>query len=390
MDRKKKLRVAALPVAVAAIAAPFAAQGCNDSGITNPLDSVCCTDFKPGTNMVDVDWGLDASANLEFGAAMQAIGDFSATAQGMVNDLGVACKGLAVDLGSDENKISEKDPNEFTKKWCKEAADQLTTLKGQVQIVLSVQPARCEVNVSAKLDCQAQCSAQAMCQLTPAQIEASCEPGKLSGQCSGKCTGSCEGSANLAVSCNGQCDGTCEGMCMGQSNGGACSGTCNGKCRGSCAVDGSAMAKCEGTCSGSCDVDFQAPKCNGKFTPPMGMCEASASCQGSCDASATAKAECTPPSVDVEVSTAGFEDKIAALQKWLPQIFLNIEGRLGILKDELAGITDVAANFQSDLSGSAKAVFCVVPAADALTTAGVNITATGEAAVSITGAVGPT
>jgi hypothetical protein len=391
MDRKKKLRVAALPVAVAAIVAPFAIQGCNDSGFDNPLDSVCCSDFKPGTNMIDVDWGLDASANLEFGAAMQAIGDFSATAQGMVNDLGVACKGLAVDLGVDENSISEKDPNEFTKKWCASAAKALTDLKAKVQITLSVQPARCEVNVSAKLDCQAQCSAQAMCQLTPAQIEASCEPGKLSGQCSGKCTGSCEGSANLAVSCNGKCDGTCEGTCMGgTSTGGACDGTCNGKCRGSCAVDGGAMASCEGTCSGTCDVDFEAPKCSGKFTPPMGMCEASASCEGSCDASATAKAECTPPAVDVEVSTAGFDREIAALQKWLPTIFLNIQGRLETLQGELSAITDVAANFQSDLSGSATAVFCIVPASDALVTAGANITATAAAGVSITGAIGGT
>jgi len=391
MDRKKKLRLAVTPIALAALAAPFAAGGCDTlTNDGNPLGAVCCTDFKPGTNMIDIDWGLSSDAdNKEFGAALQAIGDFSATAQGMVNDLGVACKGLAIDLGSMETAVNEKDPNEYTKKWCAEAATQLTALKAQVSLVLSVQPARCEVNVSAKLDCQAQCSAQAMCTLTPGEIEASCEPGKLSGKCTGSCTGSCEGSSNLAVSCNGSCSGTCEGMCMGTQDGGACQGTCNGKCRGECQQTGSAMVSCEGTCSGSCDVDFQAPKCNGKFTPPMGKCDASASCQGSCDASATAKAECTPPSVDVEFSGgAQFEAKIAALQKWLPTIFSNTEGRLSTLQGELQAITDVAGNFQADLSGSAKAVFCIVPAGDALTTAGANIQASVEAGVSIGGAVG--
>jgi len=391
MDRKKKFRLAVTPLAIAALAAPMAFGGCDSLANDGPLGAVCCTDFKPGTNMIDVDWGLDGNANLEFGAAMQAVGDFSATAQGMVTDLGVSCKGLAVDLGVAETAVSEKDPNEYTKKWCTQAVNAITMLKSQLTLTVKAQPARCEVNVSAKLDCQAQCSASAMCQLTPAEIEVACEPGKLSGTCSGSCTGKCEGSANLAVTCNGSCQGTCEGTCQGGSQtGGQCSGTCQGKCRGECSADGSAMAKCEGTCEGSCDVDFQAPKCNGKFTPPMGKCEASASCEGSCDASASAKAECTPPSVDVEFSGgAGFESKIAALQKWLPQIYLNIQGRLGVLQAQVTTITNVAASFDADLSGTATAAFCIIPAVDALTNAGLNITATASAAASITTALPP-
>ena len=150
------------------------------------------------------------------------------------------------------------------------------------------------------------------------------------------------------------------------------------------------MATCEGTCAGSCDVDFEAPKCNGKFTPPMGKCDASASCQGSCDASASAKAECTPPSVDVEITGGtNIDDKIAALRKWLPQIYLNVEGRLETLNAQVKAIGDVVANFQSDLSGSATAVFCVVPAVDAVASAGANITATVEAGASITTAIPP-
>jgi hypothetical protein len=356
----------------------------------NPLAAVCCTDFKPGTNMASVDWGLKGSAQLEFGASMQAIGDFGATATAMVTDLGVACKGLAVDLGVDEHKITDTDPNKFMTGWCSEAATAIGTLKAQANIQFNIQPARCDVNVSAKVDCEAQCSGSASCTLTPGEIKASCEPGKLSGGCSGKCTGSCEGSATLAVNCNSQCSGTCEGTCNGTATpqgGASCSGTCAGTCRGSCQVDGGAMASCSGTCSGSCDVDFTAPKCNGKFTPPSGKCQASANCSGSCDASASAKAECTPPQVGITAS-AGFEAKIAALQKWLPKIYEIIEGRLVVLNGQIKGLAEVSGNLKAGLSGDAKAVFCIVPAVAAVGTAGENIAATVTAAASISGKVG--
>jgi len=382
MTRKKKLIAASLTLA--ALATPLLAASCDTIG-GNPLDAICCKEFKPGTNMLTVDWGL-GDGNLEFGAAMQAVGDFSATAQGMITDLGVACRGMAVDMGAAEDAVVEPDPNKNAVAWCKEAMKQLATIKAQVSIV--IQPAKCEVSVSAKLDCEASCDVSAKCELTPAEITASCEPGKLSGQCSGKCTGSCEGSANLAVACNGKCDGTCEGTCMGgTANGGQCSGTCNGKCRGSCAVDGGAMASCEGTCSGSCDVDFKAPKCTGTFTPPMGKCEAKGSCEGSCDASASAKAECTPPAVDVEF-TGNIDDKVAALKKWLPQMYLVIEGKLSLLVDQATAFADITGSFNIDPTSSAHALFCLPTAVDAIGNAGINVTATGSASVDIFAGVG--
>lgn len=386
MNRQKKLRIAVLPFAVAAFASPFGCDALTNNPITKGL---CCSDFKPGTNMLTIDWGLKGNANLEFGATLQAIGDFSATAQGMVSDLGVACKGMALDMGVAATAVDPKaaaDPNQFTVLWCQQAGMALGQIKGQ--FTLNVQPAKCDINVSAKLDCEGQCSAQASCTLTPAQVKVACEPGKLSGKCMGSCTGHCEGSANLAVSCNGTCDGTCEGQCNGSATSGSCMGTCSGKCRGSCSASASAsaMATCEGTCSGDCSVDFQAPKCNGKFTPPSGSCMASASCDASCQASATAKAECTPPSVNVQAST-NLGGKVAALEKWMPQILLNIQGRLGNLQGELAAIVQVAGNFQADLSGQTKAVFCIVPAAEAMNTAGLNIKATATASASILSAM---
>jgi hypothetical protein len=115
MNRTKKL--IAMPFALAALTTPMFLASCDTVG--NPLDALCCEDFKPGTNMLAVDWGLDASANLKFGATMQAVGDFSATAQGMINDLGVACRGMAIDMGALETAVVEPDPNQNAIAWCR-------------------------------------------------------------------------------------------------------------------------------------------------------------------------------------------------------------------------------------------------------------------------------
>ena len=387
MQRKQKIRLGFAPIALAAIIAPMALTNCST------LDAVCCKDFQPGTNMVAVDWGLDAKANAEFGASIQAIGDFSATATGMVNDLGVACKGLAIDLGADENSVKTDvtDPQEIATQWCGIAADLTTKLRASATLKIDIQEPRCEVNVSAKLDCQAQCSASAKCELSPGEIKASCEPGKLSGQCSAQCTGSCEGSASVAVSCKGTCSGECDGTCDGTASSGQCSGACDGKCRGSCAVEASDNISCEGTCSGDCTAEFKAPKCEGKFTPPSGKCEASANCSGSCDASASAKAECTPPSISISLAAGASADvqaKVAALQKWLPQIFLIIKGRFNVLTGQIEGLGTVAANLTGSVSAGGKAAFCIIPAAEAVVVAGENIGASGSVTASFVGAVG--
>ncbi len=70
MERKQKIRLAAAPFVLAALVAPMVLASCDSA---NPLAAVCCTDFKPGTNMVAVDWGLKGNANVEFGASLQAI-----------------------------------------------------------------------------------------------------------------------------------------------------------------------------------------------------------------------------------------------------------------------------------------------------------------------------
>lgn len=384
---KRTYRIAAAPILFAGLALPMMG-GCDE--LSNPLDALCCEDFKPGTNMLTVDWGLEGNANLEFGATLQAVGDFSATATAMVNDLGTACKGLTLELGGTATLTDAEaaDPNTFATKWCAAAATAVASIKAEAALTFSIQPPRCEVSVDAKLSCEGSCSGSAKCELTPGEIKASCEPGKLSGSCSAECTGTCEGSANLAVNCEGSCEGTCEGTCSGTQNGGQCDGTCTGKCRGSCAASGSATVKCDGTCTGECSAEFTAPKCTGEFTPPSGKCEASAECKGSCDASASAKAECTPPSVDINF-TGGveFEAKVAALKKWLPQIFLVAEGKFPILEAQISAMSNITAGFEASLEGDGAAVFCIPQVVEAVVTAGASIVATGQASVQVTGAV---
>ena len=380
---KKIMRIAAAPLALVA-AGLLTAPGCEEL-----TDGLCCTGFKPGTNMLTADWGLEGNANLEFGATLQAIGDFSASATAMVNDIGVACKGLAVELGAPETTVGADvvEPDEIASKWCAAAVAEIGKIKGSITVKAS--PAKCNVSVSAKVDCEASCSANASCTLTPGEIKAACEPGKLSGSCSGQCSGSCEGSANVSVSCTGTCNGTCEGMCDGMASGGSCAGMCSGKCKGTCQASAGAMASCEGTCKGECDVDFVAPKCEGTFTPPEAKCNASAQCKGSCDASASAKAECTPPSVDITVSGAANIDlKVAALKKWLPQILVVAKARGELLFGQATALIELSGGLSGSLSGDSAAVFCIIPAAAAIEDAGANIKASLDASVSIVSSVG--
>ena len=132
---KKQFRLAGVPLAAFALAAPalmLSASGC--------ADDLCCSDFEAGTDMTSVDWGLEGSANIEFGLALQAIGDFSAAATAISTDLGVACRGIAVDLGADPNSVTATDPNEATEAWCGLAVTAIGSIQGSLSI--KVQPAQ--------------------------------------------------------------------------------------------------------------------------------------------------------------------------------------------------------------------------------------------------------
>ncbi len=393
---KKQFRLAGVPVAALAIAAP--AMLLSGSGCT---DDLCCSDFKPGTDMTQIDWGIEGKGNIEFGLALQAIGDFSAAATSITTDLGVACRGIAVDLGADPKSVTATDPNEVTTQWCNAAASAIGQIKGSISV--KVQPAKCTVDVSVQGGCEGSCQVDASCD--PGSVEARCTGGEISGKCEAACTGKCEGSASVAVNCNAACEGTCTGPCEGTCQGtcrtdagsmevnGACAGTCEGtcsakcegSCRGTCDADATGMVECNGECRGSCSVQMEAPKCTAEIDPPS--CEASAECKASCKASASAKAECTPPAVAIE-GAAEFEAQIAVLEKWLPEIYLIAEARAELLIGNAEALFTVAGNLDASLEGDGKAIFCIVPATAAIEQAIVNIEASFSAAVNITTSVG--
>ncbi|MFO0549257.1 MAG: hypothetical protein U0271_12770 [Polyangiaceae bacterium] len=369
----------------AAMVTPVLVAGCQDDNITNPLNTLCCTQFKPGTNMLDTDWGIDDPAlNAEFSVAMQAVGDFSAASGAMVTDLATVCRNMAVELGEAPDAVTNPDPREQARQWCQKAADQLSTIRAQITI--TYQPAECSFRAEVQAECEGKCDVNGTCD--PGSVEVRCEPGQLSVKCEGEfsCKGTCEGSANVAVTCTGACEGSCEGQCDGTPTapgGAACAGTCEGTCRGSCQVDPNVGVECEGECVGdaACTGTATAPKCKGQLDPPN-CDDVSADCEASCNASATAKAECTPPAVVIE-GTAELAQRIAVLKKYLPEIITIAEARLTNLVTSAEAMVTVTGNLQEAVDTESTAGLCVIPAAVAIDDAGQNFAASVEASGSV-------
>ena len=144
------------------------------------------------------------------------------------------------------------------------------------------------------------------------------------------------------------------------------------------------MVTCEGDCTGGCSVDVRAPKCKGELKPPSASCMANADCSGSCEASASARAECKEPSMEI---TSTLDPKIiASLKLNLPRIYA-LAGARGQL---LLKNAEAVAGFGADFSGNAdlgslslKAAACIVPAADALGAALTNVQASVTASAKV-------
>lgn len=389
MNQKNKFRFLAVPLVVGGIGImPMFA--CDQ--VTNAQQTLCCSEFVPGNDLSVVDWGLTGQAQVNYGALMQALADFSATATAMATDVSNACQAIATDLGADPNAVKETQADKRAEAWCNLAIAKIQEKAGAATIKLDYQPPSCTVNASLQASCEARCSAKAECEVTPAQIIARCDPGKLSGHCSAQCTARCEGSANLAVACSGTCSGACEGTCngtcdnqLGNQCNGRCNGTCEGKCRGSCDVQAGANVQCEGDCTGGCSVEVTAPKCKAALKPPSVDCNVDAQCNGSCEASASAKVDCTEPSLTL-TGTAGIEDVIATLKVNLPKIIAVGEGRGALAVDNAQKIFDLTAGGSLSFD-STKAVACLVPATSAMTAALANIEKSLTASISVTAAV---
>ncbi len=428
----------------ATVLAATALAGCG----TDPTDptggvggDLCCTEFKVGADLTGVDWGLDADVNAKFSAFAQASADLSAVATGSLNDVAIACQNLAIELGADpeDSSVAGKSGADAVSAWCTLAAGTLTATFGanaEVKGSFSVEfePPKCTASVSATADCQASCSGSAECDLNAnppkceggklsVQCSGSCEASaetpsvKCTGSCSGNCSGSCKAEAGATVTCEGKCDGTCTAAAGGGTMDGIqADGSCKGECDGTCEMAADAMVQCSGTCEGSCDAtceaqpggvsaecdgtcmgEASAPKCEGGTLELN--CSADVDCNGNCNASASAKAECTPPSVAVSFEATGTLDveaqakvdlAIASLEAHLPNLLLVIKARGTAFVDTLGVVVESGASISGDVAGggSVKAVACAAAVVGVITEASANFKASLDASLKVTGAVG--
>jgi hypothetical protein len=127
-------------------------------------------------------------------------------------------------------------------------------------------------------------------------------------------------------------------------------------CTGECAVEVSGGAECSGRCEGTCT-----------YTPPDGMCEASAS--ASCEAMAGGSVECEagcegtaePPMVSVECEAAVEAKADASLECTPPQLTFGfqfaagVEGDLAAQAEFRAWLEGFRAHFGAILALRAKA-----------------------------------
>jgi hypothetical protein len=406
-------RFKACLAAATVVALPILSNGC--SAVQDAQGAVCCTEFKAG-GTVDA----KISANVETQTVVQAVADFSGIASAAIDDITAACRGIATDLDADKTMgdAAEANTDKQAKMnaWCKLAVDTIGSLKASANasFTLAVVPPQCSLNVSAKANCSAKCSGSASCDFkanppkcTGGKLEVSCKgecKAKAGAElsCTGTCAAECKGSCTAmgGVDCAGKCDGTCmakagasgsgvdaqgncQGTCMGTcavtAPSAKCTGSCSGTCSGSCMGSASASVKCDGDCTG----DVEPLKCEGGKLE--GGCMASASCDANCDASVSAKAECTPASVTVQVTGSADANVLgklkAALEANLPLIFQ--------FKERLKAMTSVAATITGDVSafGDIKAA-CIIDVGAAAAAAVSDVSASVSASASVVTAVG--
>lgn len=390
-----------------AVVIPALLQGCS-SDADNPL---CCNEFKVGATI-----NADIGGSVQSQVAAQAVADFAGIATAAVDDLTTACRNIAQDLDApkaDQDAAEAKaDKRERLNSWCALAVKTIGTVKASASASITVKatPPKCEASVSAKANCQAKCSVEGKCDIkanppkcTGGSLQVACK-GECTAKagatlkCEGKCTGSCQGSceAQGGVECSGKCEGTCEAGGTAGGSGIQADGSCKGVCKGTCSVTppgvtcsgsckGECSASCTGTaeasvkCDGECKADFEPLKCEGGKLE--GGCQVDAKCDANCDASVSAKAECTPPSVEVVVTGKAelAANLKATLEANLPLVFA--------FKARLEGMGSVAASFSGNISAvtDIKAA-CIPPLLGAVKTAVEDVQVSVSATASIVGA----
>ncbi|HEX7664336.1 MAG TPA: hypothetical protein VF407_07500 [Polyangiaceae bacterium] len=415
-------------VLAAGLAVLAGTNGCSSSD--NPLNSVCCTDFQPGTDMASIDFGGDVSVKGQIRAFAQASGDMSALAGTAMADVTAACKNMAVDLGADPNDAAAngKTGGDLLTFWCttKAVASIQASVSASVEgsISLAIQPPVCDVSVTAQASCDASCDVSGKCDVqanpptcTGGQVEVSCSgtcTGSASAQidCSGSCSGNCSGgcTAEGGVDCTGKCDGTCEAGGSTGGSGAQADGTCKGVCKGTCSVT-APNVKCSGSCSGKCDAECSPPQgqasvtcsagCSDPKATPIsckggkleGGCQVDAKCQANCNASAQAKASCTPPSVTINAQLkAGADVQFAVLVKTLqtnlPALLLVIQAQGSAFLGQMQAVAQAGIDITGGGGLDVKSSACLVNMGASAASAVANFTTTLKGAASVTTSLG--
>lgn len=419
----------AVPVLATAIAA------CGEDGVPGvpSADEICCTEFSVGADLSDVKFSADAKLNGRFRAFAQSAGDFAAVGTVALDEVLVACRNIAKDLGASDEEVAGSGAAGVNKA-CAMAVAKINGTFGaggmlEGSLAIDFQPPKCSVSAEAKLNCEASCDASASCDFNAKPP--TCEGGKLEVECSGsceaeasasvkcegkcmascegactaqggvecagKCEGTCKGAAEggtgTGIKADGTCDGTCEGTCEVTAPGVTCEGTCKGECTGSCQAEGSVKAKCDGKCTG----DISAPKCEGGELKLD--CSASAECSGSCNGSAQAKAECTPPSLAIKFQAAAgvtlnaeaeaqLAVAIESIKVNLPKLLVVLQARGQAFVDlgaELAGEADVTAELAGD--AGVKGIACGLAVVGVAVEGAANFKSAFEASGKVAGAL---
>ena len=385
MSQKNKwIRLVAAPAFVLGVGLT-AGLGCSD--IADIAEG--CNEFR-----ADAQWGANLDIDFRVKSFMGASGAFITLADEMMADVTAACQGIAKATNRDETKWSSLEGAKRLEAVCAEAElgfDEVIKANANVQLVALVEGGKCEASLDASAECNARCDVSGQC--TPAQLEAKCEPGKLAGSCKAECRGACSADVGATVECRGSCSAVCNGKCAGECSSGdsnncngRCDGTCEGTCSGACELEANAAVQCDGTCRGECSVEFEAPHCEGKITPPE--CELDADCQASCNAQVQAKASCTPPKVTIELAggaTADLQALAAALEEHLPKLIVNGIERGQAALDAGQVLVEVGGNLEGALTSSGKAFVCATQAATASLNASVEVKVSVEASASIGG-----
>jgi hypothetical protein len=374
MQWRRSIRVASSAFLVGGVATACAGLGGMGMSQTNAMNEMACSELRGGA--ANASFVADAKANATIRAFVMASGDLATVAARAEDEVGLACRSMARDLGVQAIPREGENPVAAACDAVSARIDAIMREGASASIKADVTPPRCEVRADAAAACSGQCNVS----VDPGYVKAHCAPGHLYGRCEGACSGQCTGT------CNGQCQGECVGQAKASpgaaSSGGQCAGQCKGTCNGSCSAD----------CHGNCTVDYKEPKCDVAVRGPS----ADGHCEASCKAHANLTAECTEARVNVraQVNTGDMSKLAATLQTHLPALIRAEIAYGNRIVGDVQTLVQTGAelpNAFGQLTGHAAA--CLGAAANACVSAQASLRVSVAASASISakaGAQGPT